>query len=177
MTRLPPSEPGEQWRPVVGRETRYLVSSRGRVWSTGYEKTAETWRSARPRLLALIPHEHGYMTVRIDKRQRRVHRLMAEAFLGAADAVDVDHINRDRADNRLENLRLATRAQNIANASLGRANRSGVRGVCWDARRGKFRAEVKANGKRRTGRFNTLSEAVAARAAWAAELHGEFAGA
>jgi hypothetical protein len=68
--------------------------------------------------------------------------------------MDVDHINRDKLDNRPENLRLATPAQNRANIGMQRNNSTGYKGVFVD--RGKFRAKIKSNGTQRfLGSYNT----------------------
>lgn len=88
----------------------------------------------------------------------------------------VDHVNMDRGDNRIANLREAAHGQNLCNRGAPRNNRSGVKGVCWIAEKGKYRAEIRANGVRRhLGYFASASEAGKAYARAAAEMHGEFA--
>lgn len=75
----------------------------------------------------------------------------------------VDHINGNGLDNRKENLRPATDAQNKQNLVLSFTNRSGYRGVSWDRFRGKWKAQARVNGKNRSfGRFDTVEEAAQA---------------
>lgn len=84
----------------------------------------------------------------------------------------VDHINGDRQDNRLSNLRVVSRAENAKNAAKPRTNTSGHIGVGWRQDLGKWRASIGVKGKaRHLGIFDSLEEAIAARAA-ADEEHG-----
>jgi hypothetical protein len=88
----------------------------------------------------------------------------------------VDHINRVKSDNRIENLRLATNSQNRANTGLRRDNASGQTGVWFDNHRKKWAAEIHwQNQKTRLGRFNTFEAAQSAYRQAAKEKFGEFA--
>ena len=90
--------------------------------------------------------------------------------------VDIDHINRDRHDDRIENLRLATDSENSSNRGLYRNNTSGYKGVSF--KQGKWVAQIMVNYTARyLGIFATKEEAVAAYQQAAAEMHGAFAGA
>jgi hypothetical protein len=72
----------------------------------------------------------------------------------------VDHINNNGLDCRKDNLRLCTQAQNCQNLKLSIKNRSGVRGVSWDARQGKWQAIVKLNYiANYLGAYSTVEEA------------------
>ena len=107
----------------------------------------------------------------------RANRLAVLYMTGALppDNMDVDHINRDRADNRWSNLRLATRSQNMANVVLKATNSSGVSGVVWVEGRKIWRAQLRVNGiKKNLGRFATQEEAAAAVQSAAQEQWGEF---
>lgn len=119
----------EQWRPVPGCEGRYEASDHGRVRST--ERLIHyTDGRVHPHpslMLAARPDEDGYLKVQISggNRKRRVfvHKLVALAFLGPIpDGHDVDHINRERADNRAVNLRYLPISVN-----RGQADRRGRR--------------------------------------------------
>lgn len=91
----------------------------------------------------------------------------------------VDHINGNKLDNRRCNLRPCTKAQNAHNAKRHRDKTSSrFKGVHFDRARGKWSADIMANGsRRRLGRFETEHEAAEAYRLAAEELHGEFANA
>lgn len=110
------------------------------------------------------------------KRQvsRGVFMPMQNEVLSAQPGEIVDHIDRNGLDNRRSNLRRATPSQNQFNSKRRRDNTSGYKGVCTARKR--WRAEIKANGKRiRLGTFGTPEEAARAYNAAALRLHGQFA--
>jgi hypothetical protein len=100
----------------------------------------------------------------------RMHRLI----LGASEGADVDHRDCDGLNNRRSNLRHASRSQNRANARIGARNTSGYKGV--RIRRGKWRAEIRKDGKSHC--LGTFLDPVSAHKAYieaAQTLFGEFA--
>lgn len=106
------------------------------------------------------------------KRVRGMHRLIMKT----PDNLYTDHINRNRLDNRKSNLRICTPKQNAYNRSIQSNNRSGYIGVVWEARRNKWRAQVKVNGRKKTiGRFIAIKDAISARDSYARDVFGEFA--
>jgi hypothetical protein len=118
----------------------------------------------------------GYRTVHINGKQYMEHRLCWLHVHGCFPPTDLDHKNRDRSDNRIENLRPATDSQNQANKGALPTNRScGVRGVTRH-KTGKWQAGITINGRRRhLGLHASVDDAAAAYRA-AAEAHfGEFA--
>lgn len=72
-------------------------------------------------------NDTGYAATRVNRRKVYMHRLL----LGNDSAFLVDHVNRNKLDNRRKNLRLATKQDNAHNSALPRHNTSGIRGVCW----------------------------------------------
>ena len=89
---------------------------------------------------------------------------------------DIDHINMVRDDNRIENLRRASRSQNMRNTKAHRDNSTGFKGVTFDKCSGKFKAQIGICGRQKNiGRFDTAKEA---HAAYARELlrHSPFHG-
>jgi len=105
------------------------------------------------------------------------HRVVWLYHTGDWPAGMLDHINCDPADNRIENLRLATRSQNGLNTPLNRnRNTSGYKGVTWNKRQGKWQATIKFDRKSMyLGVFNSPEEAHAAYVKAATEHCGEFA--
>jgi hypothetical protein len=93
------------------------------------------------------------------------HRVIWLWVYGVMPGVEdeVDHINHKRSDNRLENLRLASKIVNAHNQSLHRANKSGVNGVFFDTRRSLWRVDVRSGNRRMSLSFKTRPEAVACR--------------
>lgn len=87
----------------------------------------------------------------------------------------IDHINRDKLDNRRCNLRMANKSDNGANSAI-RIGTSKYKGVCWDKSRNKWASKLCFNGNNiHIGRFETEIEAAKAYDAKARELFGEFA--
>ncbi len=105
--------------------------------------------------------------------------LMHRQILGAKEGDEVDHINREKLDNRRSNLRFVTRSQNMHNRPRQKNNTSGAKGVSHDpTHRGKkkWRASIQVNGRYKlVGRFVTMEEAVAAYDDAARAMVGEAA--
>lgn len=140
-----------------------------------------TWAKSRPACRRGDPcgriSVHGYHEVGIDGRLWRANRLAVLYMTGALPSpdMDVDHINRDPADNRWNNLRLASRSQNMANIARSAKNTTGAKGVVWDGARKKWRAQIRINGvKTNLGRFDTMDQASVAVDAAARTQWGEF---
>ena len=88
----------------------------------------------------------------------------------------IDHINRDRLDNRKNNLRIATHQQNTINRSVQSNNISNIPGVSWRKDRNKWRAYIAVNKKQISlGMFKTKEEAIKARKEGEIKYFGEFA--
>lgn len=123
-----------------------------------------------------IDKANGSVYVTIDAVRFLAHRLAYTYVHGVCPVeLQIDHVNGNRLDNRIENLRLATAAENMQNVGKHRDNSSGHRGVHWCKQSKKFIAQVQANGKRkRLGSFNTAEEAAAVYAQAAKQLHGAF---
>lgn len=104
----------EEWRPVVGYEGLYEVSDWGNVRSLNYNKTNQV------KLLKQVAAKDGYLVVCLHKngkqKEGKIHRLVATAFIpNQDDKPTVDHINGNKTDNRVENLRWATQMENNNN--------------------------------------------------------------
>lgn len=115
-------------------------------------------------------NDKGYVEAQIKGRRYSVHRVAWICMTGQAPPHEIDHINRDRADNRWANLRAVTTAQNAFNRSKYRTNTSGHPGVHTAG--GRWRACISIGNKHKhLGTFDTIEEAVAVRAAAKAEYH------
>ncbi|RJE47755.1 hypothetical protein A7K50_03430 [Dehalobacter sp. MCB1] len=89
---------------------------------------------------------------------------MHRALLGANSNEFVDHINRNRLDNRKSNLRIVTFQENMNNKSLYKTNSSGHKGVKWNARLDKWQSQITHNKIRvHLGVYDELQDAIAAR--------------
>lgn len=119
---------------------------------------------------------NGYLTITVGSRQYLAHRLVWLYVHGRWPKGDLDHANRDTLDNRLANLREATRGQNNANAPASRANKIGLRGVFYQKHAGRWRAQIKCDGRTiHLGYFDTPEQAHAAYQKAARKIYGEFA--
>jgi hypothetical protein len=118
---------------------------------------------------------NGYIDICIDRKRFKAHRLAWFYVHGEWPAGLIDHINNDPSDNRIENLRIADRAENGWNARRKRNNKSGVTGVYYAKREGLWVAEIFARGKKHSlGHFKTKEEAAAARKDGEREHFGEY---
>jgi hypothetical protein len=117
-----------------------------------------------------------YLRISIDGRQYSAHRLAFLWITGEFPPDDVDHIDGDGLNNRLGNLRAATRTQNLANRRRHKNNTSGFKGVSFHKRERRFRAKIQVGGKTQNlGSFDTAESAHAAYCAAAEKTHGAFA--
>jgi len=118
--------------------------------------------------------QDGYRIINIHSSLYLAHRLAWLLVYGEPIPSELDHIDRNKLNNRIDNLREATRAQNIANAGARKNNTLGIRGVHrWQ---GKYRARIEINRKSISlGMFDTAEEAGMAYREAAGGAHGEFA--
>ena len=117
----------------------------------------------------------GYLYTRINRKRYRNHRLIFLMYYGYLPQF-LDHIDGNKINNRIENLRPATISENNRNAKIGKNNTSGVKGVYWYARDKKWKAQLMINRKvKYLGYFKTIEEAEEAVKKAREELHGEFA--
>jgi len=85
---------------------------------------------------------------------------------------EIDHRDGNEGNNRWENLRKCTHAQNLMNRCMPKHNKIGIKGV--QRHQNGFRARIRVNGVMRRGEFATAEEAGKAYRHWSNELHGEF---
>ena len=124
-------------------------------------KTGQLYRKGKP--VGCVGSD-GYLIVTLDGKQLKAHRVAWAIHHGKFPEGHVDHINGDRTDNRIENLRDVTRQENQRNLKKPSHNKSGVVGVSWDASRGSWYASIQVGGKTKNlGRWQDKRCAVAIR--------------
>ena len=90
----------------------------------------------------------GYLHTIISKKAYKNHRIIFLMFHGYLPKF-IDHIDGNRSNNIINNLREATRAQNTCNAKTPSTNTSGVKGVCWSKRDRKWLVQLCVEGKKK----------------------------
>lgn len=150
----------------VRRHLRYEPSTGDLIWLAD-----RPGRVARPAgSLAGSISSNGYCVVVYRRRWLRAHRLAWLLFYGNDPGNrDIDHINQDKADNRISNLRLATRSQNSANNKTWK-------GGAFRLPSGRWQASCRTpQGSRYLGSYDTREEAVAVASAFRQQTYGGFA--
>jgi len=121
----------------------YLIYEDGKIWSKERVKGGKGYlykgRFMKPQL---VGPERNYYQIYLwkdnkIKKRFKIHRLVAEHYIpNPENKREVDHINRNPMDNRVENLRWVTRVENEANKGINKNNKSGHKNVSWDKGRG-----------------------------------------
>lgn len=91
---------------------------------------------------------HGYIKIMVARKMYKAHRLAWFLTHGEWPENQIDHINGNRSDNRIANLRLASNKQNAENRGVRSDNTSGYRGVSFDKKSGMYEASIRHNGKK-----------------------------
>jgi hypothetical protein len=120
------------------------------------------------------PEVNGYETVYVDGRNWRIHRLVFLMQHGYLPKV-LDHINGNRKDNRIENLREASHQTNAYNQNMKRNNISGIKGVSWNNDRQKWAVRVNHNKKTYQRYVQDLELAKLVAIEMRSKLHGDYA--
>jgi len=137
---------------ITGFEGLYTIDRDGKIFSNYTKK-----------YLVISLDALGYAVVCLskDKKQykKKIHRLIAEHYIpNPENKPEVDHINRDRSDHRIENLRWATTSENAENRSLCITNT--LKEQYISPHHQGFRFIIKRNGIKHIKRFKTLQEAL-----------------
>ena len=112
------------------------------------------------------PTKQGYLRIQVDKKRYPLHQLAWLYIYGRFPFRLMDHINHDKVDNRITNLREVTSQENQKNRSKPTTNKSGFIGVLKDKHKEKWRAQIVSNGKSiYLGTFKNKEDAIAAREA------------
>ncbi len=158
--------------PLLAARIRYDPLTGDLFWRTGLRAG---------RKVALHIRGKGYLGFRISLRPKerernfRAHRVAFALMTGRWPQDQTDHKNRNKTDNRWDNLREANNSQNNVNRALQRNNTSGFCGVDL-VDNNRWRARLKVDGKRYTlGQFATREEAASVHDGWSEIFFGEFA--
>jgi hypothetical protein len=132
-----------------------------------------------PRATALTysgsPNKAGYLRTRVAGKLYYNHHLVWFLHHGTWPPA-LDHINGDKADNRIENLRICDHTGNMRNALLRRDSTTGIKGIGWRPDKQRYRARIVVDRKEIClGHFKTLEEAKAVMQDARNKYHGEFA--
>ena len=128
---------------------KYLIYPDGRVWSNKSNRFMKGSKKS-------TGYRHVYLD---DKKSINVHRLVAIHYIPNPDNKPcVDHINRERDDNRIENLRWATSSENSQNQSLHKDNKSGYKNIYYDRTIIRWVFQKMINGRKTQKTFHTLHD-------------------
>lgn len=120
----------EIWKDVKGFEGVYMISTLGRIKSVSrYVRCGGGVRSVKGRILNPTTNSNGYKLITIRNKTYYIHHLMAMTFLGheSKKGLVIDHINNNRLDNRLENLKVITHRENTSKDRSGLSEYTGVK--------------------------------------------------
>ena len=158
----------ELFKPIDGYDN-YFVSNFGNI------KNSKTNRILKP-----STHRQGYKLVVLHKNGKSknftVHRLVGIAFLENPDNKPViDHIDENKSNNNVKNLRWCSQKENFANQGKYKNNKSGFKGVSFHKPLNKYVAHISINSKlKHLGYYETAEEASKVYDAKAKEIHKEF---
>lgn len=148
----------------------YVAQTGDLIWRERPRKDFKTdqafksWNLLYPGKIAGHVKSNGYREIGISRTLHIAHRCVWIMHYGPCDDKHIDHINHNRSDNRIENLRVVTVSQNQQNASMRIDNKSGVTGVIWNKANSKWLAVIRVNGKNiYLGSFDQKNLAIEAR--------------
>lgn len=143
---------------------------------TGIFKWKQVHLSCLVGQIAGCQYANGYNYIQIDDKAYRCGRLAWLYVYGELPPEYVDHKDTDKGNDRISNLRIATNSLNQANRGPPINNKSGVKGVRFEADRNRWRAQIMVDGRAKNlGRYHTREEAMEAYATAAKAAWGEFA--
>jgi hypothetical protein len=138
-------------------DTKLRVYPNGDIWRL-YKGGGKGFKKGEWKIAKVVANGEGYLHIEIDGHQTKCHRIVGYVYLGldiTNTKLQIDHKNRIRNDNRVENLEIVTNQQNCF-------NKSNVKGYCFYKKTGKYHAKIYVNGKNISlGYYDTPEEASA----------------
>lgn len=126
-------------------------------------------------IIAGSTHHSGYRTVVLQNKHYQLHRIIWGVYYGKMPDKCIDHIDLNKSNNAISNLREATNFQNGYNRNVYKNSTSGFKNVQWDAASSKWRVRVRVDGKRHhVGRFDNKDAAINAAKEFMLQHHKEF---
>lgn len=148
-------------RPLTHFKTQYSCNS----WNTKYSNT-----------IAGSYDKDGYLTILLCKKRYRAHKIVWLLNYKEWPANNLDHIDRKSANNKLNNLRIATCSENNCNRKKPSNNTSGQKGVEYYPNKKKWRVRIQKDGKRISqGYFKNFEDAKQCYLEASKRIHGEYA--
>ena len=134
--------------------TEYLIYEDGRVWSKKSNKFLKPTTGGIGYKQVMLCNEGKH-------KRHSIHRLIALHYIpNPQNKPCVDHINRIKTDNRLENLRWATVSENGQNRTINKDNKSGHKNICYDKHENRWRFQKYINNKPTRKYFKTKTDAI-----------------
>lgn len=157
--------------------TRLVVDAEaGLLWWRFYEPHGKRWNTRFAKKPALVSfNKAGYMTGRIDGQGVLAHRVIWAMHYGVWPEFTLDHVNRNKSDNRIQNLRAATIQENNCNLAPIEGASSCFIGVTFDKNSGKWLSRVQnAGSSKHLGCYDSEDEAAFARDVYVAQNLSSF---
>jgi hypothetical protein len=136
----------------------------GKLYWRPHAAASRAWNTRYAGVEAAGAHNAGYFRVSLDGVKQLAHRVAWAVHFGVWPTAQIDHINGDRRDNRVLNLRAVSNAVNSRNAACPKNNTSTVVGVAWVPKRQKWLARIMTrNANKFLGYYDNIEDATTAR--------------
>jgi hypothetical protein len=144
------------------------------VWKHRYD-VPKQWNTKFAGNIAGHISLNGYVFISVNDKKYLAHRLAWVFAYGEWPSLEIDHIDGNPENNRIKNLRLATRLENGRNRKIQNSNKSGITGVCWDKENKRWKAYIWYNGKNKNlGLFFNIEDAIIERRKYESLYFDEF---